>query len=129
MSEPDKPPSLEELGTRIKKMRSDQGLDQRDDKPEDLPPSGELGMAWRMSIELVVALVICTGLGWVFDQWFETTPWAMVVSLFLGAAAGINNAVRTMNRMDGLAAERTRANQPGGEGGRATTERGKHRGG
>jgi ATP synthase protein I len=109
MSDSDKPPSLKELGTRIDKVRHEAGLDAEGEKPEEPPPSGELGMAWRISIEIVVALALCTGLGWVLDQWLGTTPWLMVVFLFLGAAAGINNAIRTMNRMDALAAEREKA--------------------
>jgi len=106
MSDPDKSPSLQDLGKRIAKVRQEAGLDKPDDRKDEAPPAGELGLAWRISIELVVALVLSTGLGWVFDQWFGTTPWLMVVFLFLGAAAGINNAVKTMNRMDRLAAER-----------------------
>ena len=106
MSNPEKSPSLQDLGKRIAKVRQDSGLDRRDERREPPLPAGELGLAWRISIEIVVALVLSTGLGWVLDRWFGTTPWLMVVFLFLGAAAGINNAVRTMNRMDRLAAER-----------------------
>jgi ATP synthase protein I len=105
MSNPEKFPSLQDLGRRIAKVRHDAGLNRRDERREP-PPAGEVGLAWRISIEIVVALVLATGLGWVLDRWFGTTPWLMVVFLFLGAAAGINNAVRTMNRMDRLAAER-----------------------
>ncbi len=64
-----------------------------------------LGAAWRISIEIVVALVVCTGIGWALDYWFGTKPWLMLLFLFLGGAAGINNAVRTALRMDAQAAE------------------------
>ncbi len=109
MSDSDKSPSLEELGARIDKVRHEAGLDDEGGEPEATMASGELGMAWRISIEIVVALGLSTGLGWVLDQWLGTTPWLMVLFLFLGAAAGINNAVRTMNRMDELAREREKA--------------------
>ncbi len=111
MSDPDEPPSLKELGARIDKVRQGAGLSSEETAAEGAPPTSELGLAWRISIEIVVALAVSTGLGWVFDQWLGTTPWLMVVFLFLGAGAGINNAVRTMNRMDQLAQEREQARQ------------------
>ena len=64
-----------------------------------------LGAAWRISIEIVVALVVCTAIGWALDYWFGTKPWLMLLFLFLGGAAGINNAVRTALRMDARAME------------------------
>ena len=64
-----------------------------------------LGAAWRISIEIVVALVVCTGIGWALDYWFGTKPWLMLLFLVLGGAAGINNAVRTALRIDAQAAE------------------------
>ena len=63
-----------------------------------------LGAAWRISIEIVVAVVVCTGIGWALDYWFGTTPWLMLLFLFLGGAAGLSNAVRTALRMDAEAA-------------------------
>ena len=106
MSDPDKPPSLEDLGDRIAKIRHEAGLEAQDQTDDKLPPPTGLGLAWRISIELVVAVVVCTGLGWLLDQWFGSTPWLMLVFLFLGGAAGTSNAVRTANRMDAEAAEK-----------------------
>ena len=114
---------LDTLGAQIDRARRDAGLDQ-EDQGQEAPPAGEMGMAWRVSIEMVVALVLSTGLGWAFDQWVGTTPWAMLVMLFLGAGAGIRNAVRTLNRMDALAAERARD-----QGGRGESKTGGERGG
>ncbi len=105
MTDPGDNRSLDALGARINQARRDAGLETEDRKDEAPPPS-EVRMAWRISIEIVVALFLSTLLGWVFDQWFGTTPWLMLVFLFLGAGAGIANAVKTMNRMDALAAER-----------------------
>ncbi|MBV38508.1 MAG: hypothetical protein CMM23_07630 [Rhodospirillaceae bacterium] len=44
-------------------------------------------------------------MGWALDYWFGTKPWLMLLFLFLGGAAGINNAVRTAMRMDARAME------------------------
>ncbi len=124
MTEPGDKRPFDTLGTRIDRARRDAGLDEED---QEAPPASEMGMAWRVSIEMVVALVLCTVLGGVFDQWFGSTPWVMLVMLFLGAGAGIRNAVRTMNRMDALAAERTR--KQAGETGSDKTKAGGERGG
>jgi len=109
MSDPQHPPSedetsLEKLGGRISKARHAAGLEQSAAETDGMMGSG-LGAAWRISIEIVVALVVCTGIGWALDYWFGSKPWLMLLFLFLGGAAGINNAVRTALRMDAQAAE------------------------
>jgi len=116
MSDSDKPPSFEDLGSRIEKVRQKAGLNQSSQASGEPPPSGEMGAGWRISIEIVVALALSTGLGWGLDQWLGSTPWLMLVFLFLGAAAGINNAVKTMNRMDRAAREREQAARQGKHG-------------
>lgn len=124
MSDSDKPPSFEDLGSRIAKVRQRAGLDEKGKASGEPPPSGELGAGWRISIEIVVALALSTALGWALDQWFGTTPWLMLVFLFLGAAAGINNAVKTMNRMDRAAQEREQAQRAERGAGKRQGERG-----
>jgi ATP synthase protein I len=109
MSDPQPPPSvekpsLEQLGGRISKARRAAGLDQSAAEMDATAGAG-LGAAWRISIEIVVALVVCTAIGWALDYWFGTKPWLMLLFLFLGGAAGLNNAVRTALRMDAQAAE------------------------
>jgi ATP synthase protein I len=54
----------------------------------------------------VTAIVVCTAIGWSLDYWLGTRPWLMVLFVVLGAAAGINNAVKTALRMDAEEAER-----------------------
>ncbi|MEQ9640369.1 MAG: AtpZ/AtpI family protein [Alphaproteobacteria bacterium] len=118
MTDPSTPPSLEELGSRIAKARQAQGLEPTAPEPQGgtMNASG-LGAGLRISIEIVVALVVSTGLGWVFDQWWGTTPWVMLVMFVLGGAAGINNAIRAANRMDAAAAKQA------GQGGNAGPDR------
>lgn len=101
MSDPNQPPSLDDLGNRIAKARHSAGLDRSAEKEDAERSYGAgLGAAWRISIEIVVAVVVCTAIGYGVDVAFETKPWGMLIMLFLGAAAGINNAVRTAMRMD-----------------------------
>ncbi len=60
---------------------------------------GALGVAWRMSVEMVVAVGVGGALGLGLDTLFHTKPWIMVVGFMFGFAAGIRNAVRTAYRM------------------------------
>lgn len=105
MSDPNQPPSLDDLGNRIAKARHTAGLEPSGNEDAERTYGAGLGAAWRISVELVVAVVVCTAIGYGVDVAFETKPWGMLIMLFLGAAAGINNAVRTAMRMDREATE------------------------
>ena len=105
MSDPNKPPSLDDLGNRISNARRSAGLEQPADEDADRPVGADMSAGWRISTEIVVAVVVGAGVGWALDQWLGTTPLFMLVLLFLGGAAGINNAVRTAMRMDAEAME------------------------
>ncbi len=98
--------SLGELGGRISKARHDAGLEKTaEEQDADAAAGSALGVAWRISIEIVVALVVCTAIGWALDYWFGTKPWLMLIFLFLGGAVGINNAARAALRIDSQATE------------------------
>lgn len=68
--------------------------------PEGAKPFGSaLALAWRIGIELVVAILVATGLGWALDRWLGTQPWGMIVMFFLGIAAGMVNVWRAVAGM------------------------------
>ena len=74
----------------------------REPPPEDPEGRGKaMGQALRLSTELVAGVAIGAFIGWALDRLFGTAPFLMVVFLFLGAAAGIMNVVRTANSMQG----------------------------
>ena len=52
-------------------------------------------LAWRMVIELVAGLAIGFGMGFGLDAVFGTSPWLMIVFIFLGLAAGIKTMMRS----------------------------------
>ena len=60
-----------------------------------------LGLGFRIGIELVVAVVVATGLGWAIDRWLGTRPWGMIVLFFLGVAAGMLNVYRAVTGISG----------------------------
>lgn len=63
-----------------------------------MPPTSDpfyagLGQAVRVGTELLGALIVGGGLGWLADTYlFASSPWGMVVGLVVGAAAGVRNA-------------------------------------
>ena len=69
-----------------------------------MPPSQDplyagLGQAVRIGTELLAALIVGGGLGWVVDTYLlDSNPWGMVAGLGLGAAAGVRNAYRSAQR-------------------------------
>ena len=67
-----------------------------------------LGLAFRLTTELVAGLVVGGLIGWQLDRWLGTAPVLMLVFFALGAAAGILNVIRTaheMQRKSGVAGE------------------------
>jgi ATP synthase protein I len=53
-----------------------------------------LSYAARIGVELVVATLMGSALGFLADRFFRTTPWLMIVGLLLGASAGFLNIFR-----------------------------------
>ncbi len=116
MSEPSDPTSLRDLNRRIASLRAEREEGKKDkDKFDDggATASG-LGMASRIAIEMVVALVACTFIGWSLDHLFGSGPWGMLIGLVLGAAAGMNNAVRSALRFDADVQRRRQGDRDGG---------------
>ena len=68
--------------------------------PEKDPTSrSNLGQAFKMSTELVSAVLVGTIIGFILDNWFGTKPWLILIFFFVGVAAGIMNVVKTAKKM------------------------------
>ena len=91
MTEPEKPSSLEDFDARLQAARDKR--DAAQGQHRDQPRSG-LGLAFRLGIEMVSALAVGVGIGWLLDEWLGTRPWLMILFFFLGSAAGILNVIR-----------------------------------
>ena len=70
------------------------------------------GMAYgfRMSSELVAAILVGGLIGYGLDRWLGTTPWLFLVFFVLGFAAGILNLLRAYRQMQGEITARTGGN-------------------
>ena len=62
-------------------------------------PSSKLGIAFKMSTEMVAAVVVGTIIGFILDNWFGTKPWLILIFFFVGVIAGILNVVRSAKSM------------------------------
>ena len=61
--------------------------------------SSSLGIAFKMSTEMVAAVVVGTIIGFILDNWFGTKPWLILIFFFVGVVAGILNVVRSAKNM------------------------------
>ena len=83
------------LKTRLKiaKAKIDKTLNNDNNKP------ASLGMALKLSTEMVAAVLVGTIIGYILDSWFDSKPWLIIIFFFVGVAAGITNVVRTAKLM------------------------------
>jgi len=98
MTERDKPDSLRDLDDRLRRLREREGSGGAEPDRRGSTSSG-LGMAMRIGVELVAALLIGVGIGWGLDYLLGTGPWLLVVFFLLGSAAGMMNIYRVMMGM------------------------------
>ena len=54
-----------------------------------------LGLALRISTELVAAVFVATFIGYYLDKWLGTKPIFIIILFMVGIAAGIFNVVRS----------------------------------
>ena len=87
---------LDDLERRLEQARN------RHKEPEQDEDNGGtlLGMAWRLSTELVVAVLVGAGLGYGLDYLFGTRPWLLLIGLGFGIAAGFMSVFRVAGKME-----------------------------
>lgn len=85
-----------DLHERLKQARAREGLDPGLDGQKGLPKS-PWGYGLRAGVEVVSALVVGIGIGWVLDRWLGTWPWLFLVFFVLGSVAGVLNVYRLFN--------------------------------
>ena len=61
--------------------------------------SSKLGIAFKMSTEMVATVLVGTIIGFIFDKTFGTKPWFILIFFFVGVVAGILNVIRSAKRM------------------------------
>ncbi len=61
--------------------------------------SSNIGVAFKLSTEMVAAVVVSTIIGFILDNWFGTKPWLILIFFFVGVVAGILNVIRSAKNM------------------------------
>jgi ATP synthase protein I len=92
MGDDHKPDALKNLDARLRAARAEQHSHEPDHTRAE--NSQAQGWAWRVAIEMVVAVAFGGGLGWLLDYWLGTLPIFLILFFLLGAGAGIRNVYR-----------------------------------
>lgn len=58
------------------------------------------GRGWAVGVEFVGAVLVSAFIGWLIDRFAGTAPWAMIILLLLGFAAGTRRALVTSKQFD-----------------------------
>ena len=64
-------------------------------KDSNQSSSSNIGVAFKLSTEMVAAVVVGTIIGFILDNWFGTKPWLILIFFFVGVVAGILNVFRS----------------------------------
>ena len=65
-----------------------------------LKREGGASFGFKISSELVAALVVGVGIGLLVDKYFNTKPFGLIIFFILGAFAGFLNVYRVMRRIE-----------------------------
>ena len=99
MNEDRRSDALARLDERLKRARRQEA--EREPEASGSTAGEGLGRGIRVGIELVSALAVGVGLGYLADRYIGTRPWGIILGFFLGAAAGMLNAIRSLREIGG----------------------------
>jgi len=86
---------FDEFDRRLREARGARPDEARDDDAT----RGGYGSGLQAGIDVFAGVIGGLLIGWALDRWMGTTPILLLVFLVLGAAAGLRNAYRTMQRL------------------------------
>ena len=83
----------EQLKDRLKNARKKLKVEKEN------PQTSNIGQAFKLSTELVAAVLVGTIIGFILDNWFDTKPWLIIIFFFVGVVAGILNVIKSAKNM------------------------------
>lgn len=92
--DPDKA-RLDSLTARLQKAKAGQ----KEGSAEASQGNRAMSYGLRMGVELVAAVLVGAGMGWLLDRWFGTSPWLLILFFLFGVAAGFRNVMRASMEM------------------------------
>src|SRR5262245_62260768 len=84
---------LRDLGERLGRHHPVRPSDSESGQRPTADPSA-IARGFRLSTELVAAVLVGAAIGWLLDYGLGTSPLGMIVFLLLGFAAGVLNVMR-----------------------------------
>ena len=58
------------------------------------------GFGFKISTEIIAALVVGVGIGLIVDKYLDTKPFGLIIFFIFGAIAGFLNVYRVMRRIE-----------------------------
>ena len=86
--------NLEELNKKIENLKNEKKGNSINKKQ-----SGA-GFGFKISTEIIAALVVGVGIGLIVDNYFNTKPIGLIIFFIFGALAGFLNVYRVMRRIE-----------------------------
>jgi ATP synthase protein I len=83
----------EQLKDRLKNARNKLKVEKKNVQRSNI------GQAFKLSTELVAAVLVGTIIGFILDNWFDTKPWLIIIFFFVGVVAGILNVIRSAKKL------------------------------
>jgi ATP synthase protein I len=91
-------PRLASLDDRLERARRDEAI-----RTGVVREQGDAGyqLGNRVLAALIGSLVGSALIGWLFDRWFGTSPWVLIVMLFLGIGVAFRQIIRLTTKRPG----------------------------
>ena len=85
---------LAELKSRIETAKSSNTSNTKKNK------ESSAGFGFKISTEIIAALVVGVGIGLIVDKYLGTKPFGLIIFFIFGALAGFLNVYRVMRRIE-----------------------------
>ena len=86
--------NLEKLNKKI------DNLEQNENVSKKIKKESGAGFGFKISTEIIAALVVGVGIGLIVDNYFNTKPIGLIIFFIFGAFAGFLNVYRVMRRIE-----------------------------
>ena len=86
--------NLDELNKKIDNLRN------KTKEVKTKRKEGGASFGFKISTEIIAALVVGVGIGLIVDNYFNTKPIGLIIFFIFGAIAGFLNVYRVMRRIE-----------------------------